>query len=204
MTLSVGEDKIPFNVHVDQLCEASAFFKAAFTSKFKENHEETVRLPEDDETTVDLFVQWLYKEQCEFLSPPFDMTGVYTMLSIKLLVFADKYYIPRLRTHVLETLLAHIHNDEQSYSPASQVIEHAYRNTCPGSGIRRLVTNWVAFDANEYWYMSKKTQALFLRIPEIATDLLITYAKTENDKLDKNDFLGSLPSDYADVVEEED
>ena len=70
VALVVGKSKRAFHVHVDLLCDASPFFKAAFTGKFKENSEKTMQLPEDDECTFELFVDWLYHQRYEMLPQP--------------------------------------------------------------------------------------------------------------------------------------
>lgn len=198
VTIYVGGDKIPFHVHLDQLCDASTFFLVTFKSGFKETYEETVHLPTDDESTVDLFVEWLYKEQCGFLLPPFDHNGEYSMQSVRLLVFADRYDIPKLRIYILETLLAHIHTND-SYSPSGEVIKYCYRNTVPGSGIRKLLVDWFIWDADPGWY--KRNQAWYLSFPSFTMDVLIAYSKMVNPDHDKIDFIGSSPSEYADAVE---
>lgn len=202
VTLAVGGDTTQFDVHQHQLCEASTFFKAAFNSPFKESSERSINLPDDDEDTVDLFVQWLYTEHCDILLPPFDLVGDYTMQSIRLLCFAEKYDIPRLRTYVLAKLLAHAHG-KFGFSPAHTVIDYAYQNTCPGSSIRRLIVDWITFHATQTWYEDEHTQAWLLEVPEFTMDLLIRYSKFSELYGNKKLFMGSSLLDYTNAWEKE-
>ena len=67
-TIFVGNSKRPFYVHLDLLCDASPFFKAAFAGNFKEASEKTMQLPDDHESTFELFAEWLYYQRYQMLS----------------------------------------------------------------------------------------------------------------------------------------
>ena len=67
VTIFVGMTKQPFYVHLDLLCDASSFFKAAFAGNFREASEKTMQLPDDRESTFKLFVDWLYCQRYEML-----------------------------------------------------------------------------------------------------------------------------------------
>lgn len=142
MAILVGSEKARFEVHQDRLCEESTFFKAAFTSNYKESSEKSIQLPEDDVDTVEMFVQWLYNHhQCSLFRGPWDEDGEYLTPSIRLLVFADKYDIRRLKIHVFEELIAH-YDDQEAQCFSQTAMEYVYKNSCHGSGIRTLVAEW--------------------------------------------------------------
>lgn len=176
MTIFVGSQKTRFDVHQDQLCEVSIFFKAAFTSHYKESLKKSIDLLEDDADTVDLFVQWLYKQQLNHLCHPADDGGEYLMQPIRLWIFADKYDIQSLKLYTLEKLLAHI-PEEGSAAPSMDVVEYAYRNTCRGSGIRILLAEWLVTYNGRIWFQSRSTQDWLLSNPEIAVDLVAAFSK---------------------------
>ena len=67
VSLVVGENKRSFHIHVDLLCDASSFFKAAYTGTFKEGSEKTMQLPEEDESTFEFFVDWLYHQRYQMV-----------------------------------------------------------------------------------------------------------------------------------------
>ena len=65
VTIFVGKDKRPFHVHRSLLRETSSFFKAALEGDFRESSEQKMDLPEEDEGSFDVFVQWLYDRRYE-------------------------------------------------------------------------------------------------------------------------------------------
>ena len=67
VTIFVGKSKRPFYLHLDLLCDASPFFKAAFAGNFKEASEKTMQLPDVRESTFELFADWLYYQRYEML-----------------------------------------------------------------------------------------------------------------------------------------
>ena len=67
VTIFVDKSKRPFHLHLDLLCDASPFFKAAFAGNFKEASEKTMQLPDDHESTFELFADWLYCQRYEML-----------------------------------------------------------------------------------------------------------------------------------------
>ncbi|KAM0799089.1 hypothetical protein BDR22DRAFT_822699 [Usnea florida] len=67
VTIFVDKSKRPFYLHLDLLCDASPFFKAAFAGNFKEASEKTMQLPDVRENTFELFADWLYYQRYEML-----------------------------------------------------------------------------------------------------------------------------------------
>ena len=60
ITLLVGPDKAPLQVHKGLLCAKSKFFKACFEGSFAEADKSSVDLPEDNVSVVEDFISWLY------------------------------------------------------------------------------------------------------------------------------------------------
>lgn len=199
VTLFVGSQKTRFDVHQDQLCEASAFFKAAFTSQYKESSTKTIDLLEDDVDTVDLFVQWLYKQKCNLWSVPVDKGGEYLMQPTRMLVFADKYQIPTLKLYTLEAMVAHVQGGSEP--PSDGVVEYAYNNTCRDSGIRVLMADWCATGVRRAWFQIRSNQDWLLRNPEIAVDLVVAFSKIPDAHHVPDPFRNGDPKYYMDADE---
>lgn len=176
----VGSEKTRFDVHQDQLCEVSKFFKAAFTSQYKESSEKTIDLPEDDGDTVDLFVQWLYEHECNVWTLPLDRNGEYLMQPIRLLIFAERYDIQSFKGYIFEKLLAHA-RDAESMSPSENAVVYAYSNTCRGSDIRKMLADWYATWTADTWFQQESTLAWLHENPEIAVDLVAAFSKITNE-----------------------
>lgn len=56
----VGFEEKKFTVHKDRLCKRSEFLQAACAGGWKEDLENTVRLPETEPPIFNLYVHWLY------------------------------------------------------------------------------------------------------------------------------------------------
>lgn len=185
VTILVGSDQIPFNVHKDQLCEASAVFRAAFISQYKESPEEKTNLPEEDVDMVDLFVQWLYKQDCEIIKLPANHDidgGEFLELPVRSQIFADKYNVPNINRYCLQELLAYARSDDYNYTPTEKAIEHVYRNTCPGSGVRRLMANFCASLVPALWFEGEMAQYWLREMSEFAVDLIVALANVSSKK----------------------
>ncbi|KAL9630938.1 MAG: hypothetical protein Q9204_004468 [Flavoplaca sp. TL-2023a] len=60
ITIHVGPDNVPFDVHHDVLCERSAHFRAALQSPFTEAHSDRIAFPDQQPYTIKLFPHWVY------------------------------------------------------------------------------------------------------------------------------------------------
>lgn len=56
----VGAKRKAFRVHEDLLCDRSDYFKATFHGEFAEAKAKELYLPEDNDASFELFVNWLY------------------------------------------------------------------------------------------------------------------------------------------------
>lgn len=167
VAIFVGVENTRFDVHQDQLCKVSTFFKAAFTSDYKESSNKTMHLIEDDVDTVDLVIQWVYKQECNIGVVPIDDAGEMWMQPIRLLVFAEKYDIPSFKLDTIEILVAHI-QEHGSITPSKTVAEYVYDNTCRGSGIRKLLADWYTTRNPRKWFQMRSTHDWLLNYPELA------------------------------------
>lgn len=60
VTINIGEDKTPFEVHKDLLSSSSGYFRAAFEGEFRESLEKCIPLVETTKKQFEDFLDWLY------------------------------------------------------------------------------------------------------------------------------------------------
>lgn len=201
VTLLVGKNKTPFYVHINLLCDASSFFKAAFTSQFREGSEKKMDLPEEDEALFDLFVQWLYHRQYEIPPSPKDKAknGGRYMQTMKLYVFADKYDISSLRSLIVEKMFA----VDKKGVLTLDAVAYLYENTSPNASMRRLLADWYACSYPSPWYQSDPIRKWFREHPEIMMDVMLGFAKAISRQHVEYPFKGDMPEEYKDQKQAE-
>ena len=187
VTILVGENSRPFSVHRDQLCEASSFFKAAFEGAFREGSEMKMSLPEEEEHTFDLFIQWLYNRSYEISPEKDDDKGQRFMEPVKLYVLADKYDVTILKSHVITKIFELV--NQQSTIDLSMVA-YAYEHTPQDSHLRKLLADWLACKVDLPWFSSKVAQEWLKEHPEVASAVISSFARTISRKTQKNLFVG--------------
>lgn len=192
VTILVGKDKKPFCVHEDQLCEVSSFFKAAFTSGFREASDKKMELVEEDEDTFDRFIQWLYSQQYEM--PGEETEGGGFMEPLKLFVLAEKFDVSKLKSLLMTRMFAMGKRD--AYRPQLDAIAYAYAHTSTSSKIRKLLADWYACKISYQWYKDDPAQKLFRENPEFTTDVLVSLAKHTCRFHLGDAFKGDMPGDY--------
>ena len=192
VTLLVGESKKAFYVHQEQLCEVSPFFKAAFTSEFREGSEKRMDLVEEDEDTFDHFIQWLYSRQYEI---PGDGTGSGGFMKpLRLFVLAEKFDISKLKNLLMTKMFAAA--KQNSIGLKLSEVAYAYEHTPPSSIIRRLLADWFACKVSIPTYNDDTTQKWCRSHPEIVTDVMLSFARNISRKHSKNPFKGDMPEEY--------
>lgn len=201
VTLLVGETKAAFIVHEEKLFEASSFFKAAFTSDFKEGSERTMTLPEDDEAVFDLFVEWLYYGSYQLPSLPAGIFGKASELSmqpVQLFVLADKYDVPQLKNLILLKIFLAF-KESKCGTITKETFAYAFQHTPQKSSIRKLFADWLA---NYPVLIERETSQIWLREhPEISTDLNVSLAKRVRTQW--KPFEGEIPEEYLEKARED-
>ena len=215
VTLLVGKSEKPFYVHVDRLCETSSFFKAAFASQFKESLEKMMKLPEDDESTFLLFIDWLYYRRYEML-PELDDDdedddddddadddsgedeeedeGDRFLQAFRLFVLAEKYHVPNLKRLVIKRLFAD--GNVCRSGPSNASVAYVYAHTTRSSGLRKLVADWHAWRIDRRWFERRKNKAFLRRQPDFSTDLNLSFAKNLVKGPTYNPFAEDMPEEY--------
>lgn len=216
VTLLVGKSEKPFYIHLNLLCDASSFFRAAFTGDFKESSEEMMKLPEDDESIFSLFIDWLYHQRYEML-PEQDhddsdddddnadddnveyegCEGDRFHQAFQLFVLAEKYDVSNLKSLIIERLFAE--GSVCIWSPSDASIAYLYAHTTRSSGIRRLVADWCAWRLHPRWFERRRNQAFLRRQPEFSTDVIVSFGKNLDQGPDYNPFERKTPKEYKDM-----
>src|SRR6266487_3074630 len=98
----VGEQQMEFIVNRELICQASRFFSNVLTGPFKEGHESTIYIPEDEPYTFSLFVDFLYQNPLPFIEAE-DLHAQLNKL-LSLYYFAEKYFINQLMDQTMDRL----------------------------------------------------------------------------------------------------
>ena len=212
VTLFVGTSQKPFYVHVDLLCDVSSFFKAAFTGDFKEGSDKTMQLPEDDENTFSLFIDWLYHQRYEMSPQPDDDSedsddedddaspvvreGDRYLPTFKLFVLAEKYDVPALKWLLTETLLAD--GDTSPYGPSDASVIYLYGHTAQSAGIRRWIADWHAWYMDPVYFKSPEFRAIIEKHPDFSADINLSYCKNLKKGFIYRPFKRVKPDEYKD------
>lgn len=195
VTLLVGKSKKPFYVHQEQLCEVSSFFKAAFTSSFRESFEKTMDLEEENEDIFDRFVQWLYSQQYEM---PGEGTGAGRFEEpLHLFVLAEKFDVSKLKSLLMVKLFA-AGKQGGGESPPLAAVVYAYEHTPTNSSVRKLLADWYACKLSFSWYEKDAIQKWLRAHPEIMTDVMFSVIKNTAWRHLTNPFAGDMPEEYKD------
>ena len=140
VTINVGPNSQPFKIHRPLICNASAFFTTAFTSKFKEGLDLSLSLPDDDSEIFEIFAQWLYTKQYHYKFIKDNASSRAMAQPVNLYIFADRYEIPVLKQRLIGMFFAAAKASEEEPPPA--MIEHVYVNTSKSDKLRMLLVDW--------------------------------------------------------------
>lgn len=161
VTLLVGGEETPFNIHMDLLCKASPFFKSAFmgAGTFKETSEKSMKLPEDDPAVIDRLIQWIYfgcypvdsEIKTESADQLQELLNASLMQFATLYVTADKYGIVELKNHVIDQLFDLAIQRKVHMSKNNNLIGYIYENTIAGSALRKLLVEWFVWYYPRYF-----------------------------------------------------
>lgn len=160
-------------------------------------------LSEDDESTFELFVDWLYHQRYEML--PYvdgdEAEGDGRLLeAFQLFVLPDKYKVLKLKSLLIEKIFAHMAVSENGLVLSS--IAYAYKHTTQGSGLRKLLADSCAWYIDPERYEDPEVQAFLRRNPDFATDLTVRFARKFKVGKTDNPFKENMPEEYKDKESE--
>lgn len=97
----------------------------------------------------------------------------WTMQLAKLYVFADKYLISALETHVISYLQIQLEMSNQA--PPFAVLEYVYQNTSPDMAeVREILITWL-IQKSDPAELKERMQGDLLAIPECFADLALVH-----------------------------
>ena len=153
-------------------------------------------LPEEEEKTFDLFIQWLYNGSYEVSPEKDNDKGQTFMEPVKLYVLADKYDVTDLKSHVITKLFA---QGKEKRAPGLVTVAYAYEHTPPNSRLRTLLADWWACRVDLAWFRLETTQGWLKEHPEVASAVISSFANTMSRKTQKNLFGADTVEEYEDA-----
>ena len=186
VTILVGEDKVPFHVHMNILCQASSLFEKAFMGPgdFKETSEMSMTLPEEDPEIFDGLARWLYTNrivlETETAKQSKEKAQAWYLHVAGIYIAADKYDILDLKNAAIDQCYDFLIQDTLA-GPRNQVIDYVYENTTPKSKFRRLLAEGFVWHVDLDVY-SNKYALTYLRgrSTDFVADVLVSMAKRAN------------------------
>ncbi|KAG7005970.1 hypothetical protein G7Y79_00017g043520 [Physcia stellaris] len=178
VTLRCGDAS--FMVHRNLVCQASPFFKSAFTGdgEYVETSTQSMDLS-GTEVTVDAvnrFVEWLYT-RCYALSStstPQETQERYMELA-RLFIFAEEYIVVDLKNDIVDKLF-----DIKAKCvdpPRLPLVRYVYENTPMGSPFRQLLVAYYSWHIDMEWYGREAISTQLYKNPEFTTDLAVSLGK---------------------------
>ena len=134
VNISVGATRKVYRVHRKLLCHHSEYFRLRFQDPQRSTAPEEFVLPDTEETTFNLLVNWLYRGS--FNHDPVGINRLYLLYYL-----AEKLGIPRLENMVMDLIRERYRTHPKvvlSY-PGIERIHQVYGQTTANSPLRRFV-----------------------------------------------------------------
>ncbi|KAF2499052.1 hypothetical protein BU16DRAFT_261064 [Lophium mytilinum] len=152
VTLKVGPDATPYNVHLELLCGCSEYFRGLFKGAFKEAEERTTTV-ETNVKTMQILMKWLYTQELETQRTSNSSKPAWHLSSAELLdlyAFGDRYEVPELRNVAMRYIqIQYGHRTAQSLS--TSYIHRAFEKLPASSTLCRWLIQYFA----HYWNPAK-------------------------------------------------
>ena len=178
VTLIIGGAKIPSQVQVDLLCEASPVFKVAFNRNFLEIYDRSMNLPEEAPEVFEQLSNWIYlgnyfNPKCT--NTPEDQT-IYMFL-VKMYVAADKYGILSLENQIMDEWHQVHHLSRKAQPSNSEVIDYAYKTTAPMSNLRKIIVAHYVWEVKHDWYCEDESVTALSERPQFIKELVVDMSR---------------------------
>ncbi|KAF2252550.1 hypothetical protein BU26DRAFT_480267 [Trematosphaeria pertusa] len=151
MKLAVGTDKTILNVHQKILCTSSKFFQNASKPEWASSRSapDTIDLTDESLGIVKSYVRWLYLGVLPKPGGSLDLdfnnlTNAY--------LFGERMMDIKYKNAVLDQLIAVafiLATPKYQCYPPAEALRVVYKGTSPGSGARRLLADFIAYNAKE-------------------------------------------------------
>ena len=131
--INVGQAEIPFDVHLELLCDCSPYFDTLYNNRTvdKNTTKKPISFPDDDPAVFAELVSWMYRGE---LSP--NLPSIFFLFQLWVLA-------AELRIQDLQDLT--FSHCKQKVTPGAvfgnETVNYVYNNTLPGSPLRHLVVD---------------------------------------------------------------
>lgn len=157
VTLLVGPGEQKMVAHSSQLASDSVFFAAALKKEWKEGQTRTIKLPEEDTSTMAHYLSFLYGGRLSTeditVVPGEQIKQCYRLLA-QLYVSGERFLNRRIQTAVIKEIfrLTLKHDSKRvCWYPTGEVVNIIYRGTPEGSPARRLLVDLHANMGTKEW-----------------------------------------------------
>ena len=184
VTLYVGKDNLKFQVHEDELFDASPLFRKAFTSKPEEDSEQVLDFSGDDPGLFGHLIQCIYSKSFSMdIFEDAKSDSEREVQAAQLFVLAEKYGVEAvmlsigIKLHAYGNDKKHVVNYAyEPIPPERRAVEIAYQYTHRDSILRRVFADWyssctMSEDASLRDWLPT--------VPEYASDLLVTKSRKQ-------------------------
>jgi len=147
-------------VHTELLCNNSPFFKSALGEHWKEKKDNLIKLPDDDITTFDLYLDWIYDKQpfgdlisCALLEVlAMDIKEIKTRCSAisHAWIFGDKVLDYNFCDAAIDAMIGFMKRVHRYPQGAAFSI---YKATGQHAPARQLLIDMFLYVANPTWYI---------------------------------------------------
>lgn len=201
----VGVTQTTFFVHLNLLCSASPYFKAAFTNGFLEAQQKSMKIPEDDPDTFEILVRWVYTKKLDLPNPGTDEAHDERYLQLcKLYVLTDKYRMMGMKNYIIDRIFMMLPKQPPRQSPISKpsfkpllkppsahVMLYIYKNTTNDCTLRKLLVAWFV-SIIKCLRLSPQDRAhnFLCTLPEFSADLVIAMTNKISRSTEKDPMKG--------------
>ncbi|KAL8787675.1 MAG: hypothetical protein Q9213_002106 [Squamulea squamosa] len=173
VTVVAGAAETPFHIHRGLLMSKSAFFDAALTGSWKEATEGKIRLIDDDPEIFSSYVLWIYNQDWKSSRNGEELCFD---ACCHLYVLADKLGSEALENSAIDQLCQYAARDAPGWMP--KTVRYVYDTTSPGSPLRRLMADFLAWEMNlsEFKGLVDLAPACLYNALKVCVDRLLTVA----------------------------
>lgn len=161
-----------FHVELDVLCDISLVLRAAFTGGYKESQEKSMRLPEEDVTDFERFMQWTYLGRYQLSGFEAHGTADQRIMELaRLYTVADRFDVIKLKHHIIDRVYEIGQVGGTDSAPPHEVIRYMYENSTRLSFFRKLMAAWYLNTRRISSMLSSRNLMLENEIPDLQADV---------------------------------
>ncbi|KAJ0414044.1 hypothetical protein BJY00DRAFT_295821 [Aspergillus carlsbadensis] len=150
-----GAERTVYSVHEALVFTSSPFFEKAMAGEWKESSQRTIQLPDDEPSTVALYVHWLYYRTLPVFCDEPGLPGNAEYLDlVKAYVFGDKILDTTFQNAIIDAMIEKSGSkarDGASWYPVGEVLEYAYNNIAEPAPILELLVDMYVTTARRSW-----------------------------------------------------